>query len=97
MTSNEKECLKQATYSKEKEYLKQAACSTIATMSAYCSLIQKQINQSDGSFQQMQEIRESLRALNHITIATERICRILHSAESDKTPEIRERLICEKI
>lgn len=74
--------------SKEREYLKQAAYSTVATISAYCSMTQKQINQSDGSFQQMQEIHESLRALNHITIAAERICRILHSTESDKVPEL---------
>lgn len=72
---------------KERQLVKQAAHSVIAATSTYCELLEKRMKQSDGSAEQIQEIGDSLRALNHATVAMERLCRILDGPEPGKGGE----------
>ncbi len=68
----------------ERQMVKQAAHSVIAATSTYCELLEKRMKKSDGSAEQIQEIADSLRALNHATVAMERLCRILDGPEPGK-------------
>lgn len=69
---------------KEKTLIQDASYSVIMATSMYCELLGKRMKQSDGSMEQIQEIGDSMRALNHATVAMERLCRILNGAEPGK-------------
>lgn len=72
---------------REQQLVKQVAHSVILATSTYCQLLEKRMKQSDGSAEQIQEIGDSLRALNHATVAMERLCRVLGRPESGKGGE----------
>ena len=72
----------------EKLMVKHAAYSVITMAGSYCRLTEKQIERSDGSSEQMLAIHESLRALNHVTVSMERLCRLLDCAETGKTEDV---------
>lgn len=69
---------------KERALILEAEYNIIRATAAYSNLMEKQMEKSDGSYEQMESVHESLRALNHITIALERLYRVLHETEPGK-------------
>lgn len=69
---------------KEKALILEAEYNILKATAAYANLMEKQMETSDGSTKQMESVHEGLRALNHITVALERLYRILHGTEPGK-------------
>lgn len=69
---------------REKALILEAEYNIIRATAAYANLMEKQMETSDGSTEQMESVHEGLRALNHITVALERLYRVLHGTEPGK-------------
>lgn len=68
----------------QKSLVEQAAYEIILVTSKYCEVVRTRIDSFTNTREQMQEIQDSIRTLNHVTCAMERLCRVLDSTDPGK-------------